>query len=445
MLKLFMRTLALKNSHRHSIKICLFLYYDINYSMISYNSLGMLLREIMNLTIYADITIVGAGPIGLLAAILFSSKNLKISVIDCNTEISIAEPKDDGRAVALNTETVSCLKSIGLWDQIDEKDKFPIMSAAVFDGDSNSYLSFDRESFKPVGFFVKNSIIRKALYNKIIQNSHINIYYEKRVKAIVENSYKKITIDCNDINFKQSLLIAADGRFSHLRNFAQISYKQKDFNRFMYLVEIKHKNSHHNKAIEQFMYGGLTCAILPLSDYCSSIALSVYKSKANLMNEDFLFKTINDCVERHIGEVEEIHSSHCYPLISTYAQSFFNQSLALIGDAAIGMHPVTAHGFNLGVYGIKTLAYEIHKIDLDSLLQKKLALLKYQFKLHLNAKPLYDMTNVIVQTFSSDSNHLLRKGILLAADKLPLWKDIVYARMGVKKMPFFHLLNQNNL
>jgi ubiquinone biosynthesis UbiH/UbiF/VisC/COQ6 family hydroxylase len=389
----------------------------------------------MKTTKSSDITIVGAGPTGLLSAISLSEGSRKIYLLDQNGQISIANPKEDGRAVALNRKTVSYFQDIGIWDQIDEKHKFPILNAAVFDGDSSFHLSFGDKSVKPLGYFIKNSILRKLLYEKVTQDQHIEIQYGKTVRSVVKNSHRNIVIECNDVNFEQPLLIAADGRFSHLRNFTHISYSQKDFNRLMFLVEVKHKQSHYNKAIEQFMYNGITCAILPLSDYYSSIALSVSKTQADLFNQDRIFKTIDECVERHIGKIQEIFSSHAYPLISTYAHLFFNRSLVLIGDAAIGMHPVTAHGFNLAVYGIKTLADQINQTDINNILKKKIALLKYQTLLKLNAKPLYEITNAIVSAYTNDANQLLRKGILLAVDKLPLWKDLVYAKMGAKNIP----------
>ena len=379
----------------------------------------------------SDVTVVGAGPIGLLAAYLMSRKNLTVSLLDKSSEKEIFQPKEDGRAVALNKKTINFFKKIGVWDLIESKHKYPIMRAEVFDGDSNSPLSFESKKSEPIGYFVKNISIRKALCEMTIDNPKISLHYNRNIDKIIHNNHQDITVKCHDETFKQSLLLAADGRFSQLRRFANINYHKKEFKRIMYLVEIKHVLPHHNTAVEQFMYNGFTCAILPLSDFHSSIALTVPQDEYDLITEEEIEYIINQCVEKRIGKVDTIYSSHAYPLISIYAQCFFSNSLALIGDAAIGMHPVTAHGFNLGVYGTKILSECLDNIKVENAFKKKISLTKYQTKLNLNAKPLYHATNQIVNTFTNDNYKFLRKTILTTADKLPLWKKIIYKKIGI--------------
>tara|TARA_B100001013_G_scaffold176874_1_gene106312 strand:- start:198 stop:560 length:363 start_codon:yes stop_codon:yes gene_type:complete len=89
-------------------------------------------------------------------------------------------------------------------------------------------------------------------------------------------------------------------------------------------------------------------------------------------------------------------------MITTYSKKFVAHRFALIGDAAVGMHPVTAHGFNLGLRGIEILTKEIKsaiKLKVDFGLP--LVLQKYQFKLHQVAIPLYLSTNGIVSLYTN--------------------------------------------
>jgi len=384
----------------------------------------------VEININSEVTVVGAGPIGLLAANILSKKNFNVCLLDKSSENEVFNPKEDGRSIALNRKTINFFKIIGVWNRIESLNKHPITRAEVFDGNSNNPLSFCLKGSEPIGYFVKNIYIRKALCEMIIDNPKINIYFNQKIDKVIYNRNEDISVKCNNSIFKQSLIIAADGRFSQLRGFANINYHKKEFNRIMCLVEIRHTHPHHNKAVEQFTYDNFTCAILPLSEFHSTIALTVSKYHYYIISNGKLEDIINQLIEKHIGKIEDIYSLHSYPLISTYSKSFFCKSLALIGDAAIGMHPVTAHGFNLGVYGTKLLSESLENIRLEKYLNKKVSLLKYQTKLNLNARPLYHATNQIVKTFTNDKNKCFRKSILATANKIPLWKNIVYKRMG---------------
>jgi 2-polyprenyl-6-methoxyphenol hydroxylase-like FAD-dependent oxidoreductase len=57
--------------------------------------------------------------------------------------------------------------------------------------------------------------------------------------------------------------------------------------------------------------------------------------------------------QRRWGDITaDERSVFCYPLVAVYADRFIaGRRFALLGDAAVGMHPVTAHGFNFGLRG----------------------------------------------------------------------------------------------
>ena len=97
-----------------------------------------------------------------------------------------------------------------------------------------------------------------------------------------------------------------------------------------------------------------------------------------------------------------IGKSYSYPMITTYSKKFVANRFALIGDAAVGMHPVTAHGFNLGLKGLEIFTKEIksalnRNIDISS----SQVLRNYQYKLHRVAIPLYLSTNGIVSLYTN--------------------------------------------
>ncbi len=126
------------------------------------------------------------------------------------------------------------------------------------------------------------------------------------------------------------------------------------------------------------------------------------------------------------GKMHLIGKRYSYPMITVYSKKFISNRFALIGDAAVGMHPVTAHGFNLGLQGIKILTKEIksavkNNIDIGS----NFVLNKFQYKLHLAAIPLYLATNSIVRLYTNTSkpSKMARKFALRAVNAIkPLKK-----------------------
>ena len=108
--------------------------------------------------------------------------------------------------------------------------------------------------------------------------------------------------------------------------------------------------------------------------------------------------------DNYFGKMKLVGKRYSYPMITTYSKKFVAHRFALIGDAAVGMHPVTAHGFNLNLKGIEILSKEIitsfkKKIDFGL----TLSLRRYQSKLHRIAIPLYLSTNGIVTLYTNNS------------------------------------------
>ena len=127
-----------------------------------------------------------------------------------------------------------------------------------------------------------------------------------------------------------------------------------------------------------------------------------------------------------------ISKKFAYPLVGVHASRFYAKRFALIGDAAVGMHPVTAHGYNLGLSGQEILANEIinaaarqRDIGAMSLLER------YQRKHMRITRPMFHGTNEIVKFFTDDRvpAKLARKVALRLADKIPPIKRVIQNKL----------------
>ena len=90
-----------------------------------------------------DVVIIGAGPAGLSFACSLANQNQKVLVVEKSPQISISDPKPDGRETALTHNSLKILQKLGVWNLIDEDKVSPLREAKVFDGDSESLLNFE--------------------------------------------------------------------------------------------------------------------------------------------------------------------------------------------------------------------------------------------------------------------------------------------------------------
>ena len=379
-----------------------------------------------------DIVIIGGGPAGLSFACSMIEADVKVLVVEKSNIDAIANPQADGREIALTHLSLKILKKLGVWDLINQAEVAPLKEAKVFDGDSPSLLNFksDDSSIEALGYLVPNYQVRQALYQRVKQADNITLMTEAMVDNVeyLEDHSAVLFADGTTINAK--LVIAADSRFSSIRRKMGIPALMKDFSKVMIVTKMEHENTHNNIALECFDYGQ-TLALLPMVGNASSVVLTVTTDKSQAMLDmsetDFNAKITKD-FRGELGQMTQSGERHSYPLVAVHAQTFIANRFALIGDAAVGMHPVTAHGFNLGLRGQDILATLIkeacaHGQDIGSA-----SLLKLFEKKHINlTRLMFFGTNGIVALFTNDAPVIkqVRRFVLKFAEHFPPIKYLI--------------------
>jgi ubiquinone biosynthesis UbiH/UbiF/VisC/COQ6 family hydroxylase len=355
-----------------------------------------------------DITIIGAGPAGLCFARALADSGIKIKVIERQELEAISNPSYDGREIALTHFSQKLMSELGIWSLIDPEQISLIKAAKVLDGDSSYALSFDHsETVKNnLGFMISNKLIRQAAYESIKNINNIELLCQTAVKDIEIRPEKATTILEDGSTINSSLVVAADSRFSKARDIIGIDTSKYNFNRTCIVCKIRHEKDHGSTAYECFQYGR-TLAILPLNNNQSSVVITIDSNKVSDITDMSGEQFSADMQKRtngRLGKIELITQLYTYPLMATYAQKFYSKRFALIGDAAVGMHPVTAHGFNLGLQGGYTLARELiesRKIGYE--LGAEFPLRRYSNKHRAHTRPLYLGTNTLVRLFTKDN------------------------------------------
>ncbi len=373
-----------------------------------------------------DIAIIGAGPVGIAFACSFAKTNMKIVIIEKLPKKILAKPRIDGREIALTHRSADILKELNVWQNIPAKLITTIKEARVLNGNSKYFLDFTHQQLQKecLGYLIPNNLIRKYLYKRLTNIPNVTLIDKVNCISIDtgNNEYSSIQLS-NGEKIKASLIVASDSRFSKARSMMNISAFIHDFNKNMIVCRMEHEKPHNNIAYEFFRYTQ-TQASLPYIKKQSSIVTTVSRKTSKFLmkidNKKFN-KEIRSNFNNFFGEMKLIGKRYSYPMITTYSKKFVAHRFALIGDAAVGMHPVTAHGFNLGLKGLEIITKEIksaikHKLDFGS----PLVLRKYQYKLHRIAIPIYLGTNGIVSLYTNTTvpAMLARQFILKAVNLL---------------------------
>ena len=393
-----------------------------------------------------DIVIVGAGPSGLCFAKALSGQGLKIALIEQQSLEEIADPKFDGREIALTQNSANAMKTLELWSLIDPHAISPLKDAKILNGSSKFELLIGHQLSKhaELGWLISNHLIRKAAYDAVqlanAANQDITFIASDKVIQVETTSRSAQVKLSSGKNLQSRLIVAADNRFSTTRRMMGIPADMHDFGRNMLVSCMTHEKPHDHVAWEWFDYGQ-TLALLPMNpdpktgQYRSSVVITVASHEANdlvqLAPEAFSQNVVKRFKHR-LGEMQLVSSVHSYPLVSVFPKRLSATRFAAIGDAAVGMHPVTAHGFNFGLLSVEALSQEIIRAKTDGRDIADPSILNHYERNHrLKTRPLFLATRLITEIYTNESPpaKLLRKLLLHAGQRLTPFKKSIAASL----------------
>lgn len=388
------------------------------------------------MSLHSDILVVGAGPAGLSFAAELAGSGLKITLIEKSPLEILQNPPYDGREIALTHLSREIMQRLGMWNLIPKDEIYPLRDAKVLNGQSDYQLHFPQptqargEPADCLGYLISNHNIRKAAYEVVSKLENVTILTGTGVKEVKTSEDEAQVILENGEVLSGRLLLAADSRFSQTRRQLGISSDMHDYSRTMFVCRMKHTLSNQHTAYECFHYGR-TIALLPLEEHLTNTVITVDSDKADTikkMSPEELAASVKEQLKGRLGDMELVSTIHNYPLVGMIAQRFYGKRSALIGDAAVGMHPVTAHGFNLGLSSADLLAKLVleaeqrgQDIGATSLLEK------YSTKHMLHAQPIYHGTNMLLKLFTNETApaKILRGLVLRASNNFPPLKKLI--------------------
>lgn len=378
-----------------------------------------------------DIIIVGAGPAGLAFARHFKGSDLQIAIIEKSPLDSIAKPAYDGREIALTHRSREIMLNLGAWQRIADDEIYKLHDAKVYNGDFSYALHFKvpkdmslLSSIDRLGNLISNHNIRQAFYDEVKDLPNVKILTEQTIQDIKTNSRQATVTLANGDVLTADLLVGADSRLSFVRKKLGIGAEMNDFGRTVIVFRVSHPLSNEATARECFLYGR-TLALLPLNDHLTNCVITLDNTQADSllnMDSDELALEVQRMMGDQLGKLTLAGTVHHYPLMGVHAKTFVGTRSALVGDSAVGMHPVTAHGFNLGIMGANTLAtliLDAHQKGQD--IASPTLLQKYNVRHQSHTRPLYHGTNLMVKIFTDDNKPMqaVRELTLRISNHLP--------------------------
>ena len=362
-----------------------------------------------------DIAIVGAGLNGAMMSSALAEAGFTVTLIDPQTLKSKQNPHFDGRSYSLAIASVRLMQALGLWEELAPNAQ-PILEIKVADGRAYSnpspyFLHFDHHEIEegPMGHMVEDRHLRPLLQKSLQSVSQINYRAGLSVsKMTITDTHAELRLNTEE-TITTRLVIGADGRQSQTAERAGIKRTGWRYGQTALVCALSHNIPHQGVACQYFMPPG-PLAILPLTGNRSSIVWT--ESDANAatimaMDDNDYMAVLQPRIGDYLGKVELAGARYSYPLNLTIAQNYVMPRLALVGDAAHGVHPIAGQGLNLGLRDIAALSEVLSDARLRGEDFSSLAvLLRYQEWRRFDTTALAVATDAVNKLFSNDNSFL---------------------------------------
>ena len=307
-----------------------------------------------------DVIIVGGGLNGPALALALAQGGLRVTVVDARAVQLRAEAGFDGRAYALAIASKRLLAAIGLWGRVADLCQ-PILKIVASDGRAGQgaaayFLTFDHAEIEegPMGFMLEDRFLFVALQVAMAEAGVTVLAGE----TVVAQGVGSVTLASGAV-LSAKLVVGCDGRGSGVAARAGIRRTGWGYGQTALVTAVSHELPHQGVAQQFFMPGG-PLAILPLpGGHLSSIVWSEAEAVAAeiqaLPDADYL-AALRPRFGEFLGEIALAGVRFAYPLSLSLAERFVGSRVALVGDAAHGVHPLAGQGLNLGLRDVGALA-----------------------------------------------------------------------------------------
>ena len=320
-----------------------------------------------NKSIETDIVVVGAGLVGLAAAIAFAKQGKNVILVDANNAEIKQKNTWDERVYALTPATETWLSELNIWLHVDKSRVNNISAMHIWNADAALLLADSDANLPKIGVIIENQNLQKALW-QLIKTLGVTVlkgaqcvslhYTAHDIQLGLQGGSLQNDSLQSEITIIAKLIVAADGVNSWLRSQAGIMIRKKSFHQTAIVANFLAEKNHGNIARQWFAPHD-TLALLPLPGQHVSMVWSVSTQKAAqllLFNADELAQSVYEQAKGVLGDLKLVGKTLSFELNQQTASKLIAERMVLVGDAAHQIHPMAGQGVNLGFRDVMKLA-----------------------------------------------------------------------------------------
>ena len=330
-----------------------------------------------------DIVIVGAGLVGASLTYLIAqssnaqqenAKPLRITLIEAGGDAPYFDDENfNPRMTTLTKTSQNLFEKIGVWSEIVQARACAYRDMHVWDGEGTADIHFNCAEVREnqLGYIVENSVIVVALRKKIAEHQQITLIQPAKITNIVrpaqlQSVAVQIELDNGQL-LTTTLLMAADGAQSKVRELAEFETREWDYGHKAIITTVQTELPHQATAWQRFVRTG-PLAFLPLTTINQKYFCSIVWSLETALTDELMqLNDVEFCTrlgfafEHKLGNIINAAERFAIPLRQRHAKTYIQSNIVLVGDAAHNIHPLAGQGVNLGLLDVVVLAHEIER------------------------------------------------------------------------------------
>jgi 2-octaprenylphenol hydroxylase len=385
-----------------------------------------------------DVVVVGGGMVGCVLACGLAREGISVIVVERQAPAT-KWPADeiDLRVSALTRASQRILQNLGAWDEMARLRVSPYRGMSVWDAGGSGSIRFDAADVgePDLGHIVENRVTRLALWRQLEALGSARLLVPETVSRLDLAGRTLLLASGRRIHAK--LIVAAEGASSPLREMAEIPSRGWDYDQHAIVATVRTEVDSGEVARQRFTAAG-PLALLPLNDGRSSIVWSTTPGEADrllALDEADFCDELARASEYVLGRVEWVGPRGAFPLRLRHAERYVREGLALIGDAAHGIHPLAGQGVNLGFLDAAVLRDVVVEAVASGRDPGALAMLRrYERARKGGNLEMLAAMDLFKRLFSNDNRPLSRLrnlGLTLADRSGPLKRLVVRQAMGL--------------
>jgi len=305
-----------------------------------------------------DVIVIGGGIVGATLACLLGDAGLATVVVEAREPVAPATPEP--RAFAISRASERIFRSVSAWDAISDAPVCSFTDMEVWDAAGSHALHFDCADIAEtcLGHIIEPSAMQLATVRRLRQLDTVEYLCPARFESI-EVGDRQVEVQLADgRGVSASLLVAADGVNSPVRNALGIDVRQHAYRQASVVARVQTELPHMQTAWQRFLPGG-PLAFLPLADGWSSIVWTLPEAELERvmsLDEAAFNSALGEAFDFRLGRITASGPRASWPLLRQHADRYVDARIALVGDAAHAIHPLAGQGVNLGLLDAASLA-----------------------------------------------------------------------------------------